>query len=51
MATDVAGRAVIPVLVSARENILDRDKYGGARSIDLDTFDPEPAREPAAVAA
>ncbi|MEW9519610.1 dicarboxylate/amino acid:cation symporter [Streptomyces tubercidicus] len=32
-ATNVAGQAVIPVLVSAREKILDRDAYNGARSI------------------
>jgi Na+/H+-dicarboxylate symporter len=48
-ATNVAGQAVIPVLVSARERILDRDRYADARSIDLDTFDPEP--QPATAAA
>ncbi|OEU86204.1 sodium:proton antiporter [Streptomyces abyssalis] len=48
-ATNVAGQAVIPVLVSARERILDRDKYDRARSIDVDTFDPEPQPTAAAV--
>jgi Na+/H+-dicarboxylate symporter len=36
-ATNVAGQAVIPILVSAREKLLDRDAYNGARSISLDT--------------
>ena len=48
-ATNVAGQAVVPVLVSAREKILDRDKYAGARSMDLDAFEAEP--QPATVAA
>lgn len=47
-ATNVAGQAVVPVLVSAREGVLDREKYAGARSIGLDGFgpEPEPTREP-----
>ncbi|SCK51289.1 hypothetical protein H180DRAFT_04637 [Streptomyces sp. WMMB 322] len=32
---------MIPVLVSAREGILDRDKYASARGADLDGFEPE----------
>ncbi|QPP10661.1 dicarboxylate/amino acid:cation symporter [Streptomyces bathyalis] len=40
-ATNVAGQAVIPVLVSAREKILDRDKYASARGARLDAFEPE----------
>ncbi|MFG2098161.1 dicarboxylate/amino acid:cation symporter [Streptomyces sp. NPDC048612] len=37
-ATNVAGQSVIPILVSAREKILDREAYNSARSIS-----PEPA--------
>lgn len=39
--TNVAGQSVVPVLLSAREKILDRDKYASARSIDLDGFEQE----------
>ncbi|MFJ9414874.1 dicarboxylate/amino acid:cation symporter [Streptomyces sp. NPDC101227] len=35
-ATNVAGQAVIPVIVAARERILDRDAYNAAKSISLD---------------
>jgi Na+/H+-dicarboxylate symporter len=48
-ATNVAGQSVIPVLVSAREKILDRDKYESARGAELDVFEPEP--QPATAAA
>ncbi|MZF84775.1 dicarboxylate/amino acid:cation symporter [Streptomyces sp. SID5643] len=41
-ATNVAGQALIPVLVSARENLLDRDAYATADGSSLD----EPADEP-----
>ncbi len=47
-ATNVAGQSVIPLLVSAREGILDRDKYGSARGAELDAFEPEV--QPAAAA-
>jgi len=54
-ATNVAGQSVIPVLVSAREGILDRGKYASARAADLESFDPErepePKPEPAAAVA
>lgn len=46
---------MIPVLVSAREGILDRGKYASARAADLESFDPEPdtdaEREPQPAAA
>lgn len=35
-ATNVAGQSVIPIIVAARENILDRDKYATAHGADLD---------------
>ncbi|MBO8195824.1 dicarboxylate/amino acid:cation symporter [Streptomyces oryzae] len=41
-ATNVAGQSVIPLLVSAREGILDRRAYDNATSIDLAAFDGEP---------
>ncbi|MGW6543752.1 dicarboxylate/amino acid:cation symporter [Streptomyces massasporeus] len=42
-ATNVAGQALIPVLVSARENLLDRDAYATADGSSLDDpFDEEP---------
>lgn len=49
-ATNVAGQAVIPVLVSARERILDRDKYDSARGVDADTFEAEPRAAASAAA-
>ncbi|KUJ65863.1 sodium:proton antiporter [Streptomyces albus subsp. albus] len=47
-ATNVAGQALIPVLVSARERILDREAYAAATASPLD--DPHPA-QPAPAAA
>ncbi|MGW0290018.1 dicarboxylate/amino acid:cation symporter [Streptomyces tuirus] len=42
-ATNVAGQALIPVLVSARENLLDRDAYATADGSSLDDpFDQDP---------
>ncbi|MEU0215696.1 dicarboxylate/amino acid:cation symporter [Streptomyces sp. NPDC006265] len=42
-ATNVAGQALIPVLVSARENLLDRDAYATADGSSLDDpFGEEP---------
>ncbi len=46
-ATNVAGQAAVPVIVAAREKILDRDAYDRARSFEFDTED-EAAGEPAA---
>ncbi|MFE6738809.1 dicarboxylate/amino acid:cation symporter [Streptomyces tubercidicus] len=48
-ATNVAGQAVIPVLVSAREKILDRDAYNAARSIGSATSAAEGADEKVSV--
>lgn len=48
-ATNVAGQAVIPVLVSAREKILDRDAYNAARSISSATSGVEGADEKVSV--
>ncbi|MGW3014174.1 dicarboxylate/amino acid:cation symporter [Streptomyces sp. NPDC001219] len=48
-ATNVAGQSVIPILVSAREKILDREAYNGARSISPETADAEGADEKGAV--
>ncbi|MGW8553478.1 dicarboxylate/amino acid:cation symporter [Streptomyces tubercidicus] len=48
-ATNVAGQAVIPVLVSAREKILDRDAYNAARSISSATSAVEGADEKVSV--
>ncbi|MDI3407577.1 dicarboxylate/amino acid:cation symporter [Streptomyces cavernicola] len=42
-ATNVAGQAVTPILVAARENILDREKYASASS----SLTDEPLDEPA----
>ncbi|MEV6110258.1 dicarboxylate/amino acid:cation symporter [Streptomyces sp. NPDC051940] len=38
-ATNVAGQAVVPVIVSAREGILDREAYAKATSFDLSETD------------
>ncbi|WP_432070729.1 dicarboxylate/amino acid:cation symporter [Streptomyces sp. AA1529] len=38
-ATNVAGQAVIPVLVSARERILDREAFAAARSFSIEEAD------------
>ncbi len=45
-ATNVAGQALIPVLVSAREGILDRTAYDKAHSSPLDEAEREPEPEP-----
>lgn len=47
----MAGQSVIPILVSAREKILDRDAYSGAKSISLDTAGTEGAEEKVSVPA
>ncbi|MFC8126439.1 hypothetical protein [Streptomyces sp. NPDC057302] len=51
-ATNVAGQVATPLIVAARENILDRDKYAKATSSPLDGYDEEPAdeRQPVPVA-
>ncbi|MET8678130.1 dicarboxylate/amino acid:cation symporter [Streptomyces sp. NPDC004647] len=46
-ATNVAGQALIPVLVSAKEQILDRDAYDSADTAGLDRADREPQPVPA----
>ncbi|WP_419997082.1 dicarboxylate/amino acid:cation symporter [Streptomyces boninensis] len=38
-ATNVAGQAVVPVIVAARENILDRDAFDSATSFDVSDLD------------
>ncbi|MFM9369224.1 dicarboxylate/amino acid:cation symporter [Streptomyces sp. Da 82-17] len=48
-ATNVAGQSVIPILVAARENILDRKAYDSASASPIDEPDAEPAEEPQAV--
>ncbi|MEU3460976.1 dicarboxylate/amino acid:cation symporter [Streptomyces sp. NPDC006733] len=48
-ATNVAGQSVVPVIVAARENILDRDKYATAHGADIDDLmsdEAEADREP-----
>jgi Na+/H+-dicarboxylate symporter len=40
-ATNVAGQALVPVLVAARENILDRDAYRGASASPLEEDEPQ----------
>ncbi|MGW3835201.1 dicarboxylate/amino acid:cation symporter [Streptomyces microflavus] len=37
-ATNVAGQALVPVIVSAREKILDHDKYNSASASPIDAF-------------
>ncbi|UQA94623.1 dicarboxylate/amino acid:cation symporter [Streptomyces halobius] len=44
-ATNVAGQSVIPVLVSAREKILDRDAYNAAKSSPIDEPDASEAEQ------
>ncbi|MBL1102786.1 dicarboxylate/amino acid:cation symporter [Streptomyces coffeae] len=46
-ATNVAGQALIPVLVSAREKILDRDAYAHASASPLDDPDASGQADPA----
>ncbi|MGY5124352.1 dicarboxylate/amino acid:cation symporter [Streptomyces nigrescens] len=48
-ATNVAGQSVIPILVSAREKILDRDAYNGAQGIGVETAGAEGAEEKVSV--
>ncbi|GGU64124.1 sodium:proton antiporter [Streptomyces albospinus] len=53
-ATNVAGQSVIPILVSAREKILDRDAFAHATSIRIgatDATDAEPEKVSVAAAA
>ncbi|MGP4001592.1 hypothetical protein [Streptomyces sp. 8N706] len=51
-ATDaVAGQALIPVLVAAREKILDREAYDSATSTPLDSAGPSGEPQPAPAAA
>ncbi|MFD8251604.1 dicarboxylate/amino acid:cation symporter [Streptomyces werraensis] len=48
-ATNVAGQALVPVVVSAREGLLDRDKYNAVHASPVDeTPEPEDARPVAA---
>ncbi|MFF3391375.1 dicarboxylate/amino acid:cation symporter [Streptomyces sp. NPDC002669] len=49
-ATNVAGQALVPVIVSARENILDRKAYDSASSspVDDEVLDAEQRRVPVA---
>ncbi|MET9920733.1 dicarboxylate/amino acid:cation symporter [Streptomyces sp. NPDC006435] len=49
-ATNVAGQALVPVIVAARENILDREAYDSASSspVDGEALDAEPQRVPVA---
>ncbi len=49
MVTDVAGQALVPVIVSAREGLLDRKAYAEAHSSPID--EPEPERDRVPVAA
>ncbi len=49
-ATNVAGQALVPVLVSAREKILDLEAYNSASSSPLDdTYAAAPAKQPVTV--
>lgn len=50
-ATNVAGQSVVPLLVAAREGILDREAYDKATSADIDTFESEPEPRPVTAAA
>nr|WP_233580705.1 dicarboxylate/amino acid:cation symporter [Streptomyces triticirhizae] len=42
-ATNVAGQATVPVIVAAREGILDREAYDSATSFEINEADVEPA--------
>ncbi|RFU87776.1 dicarboxylate/amino acid:cation symporter [Streptomyces triticagri] len=42
-ATNVAGQALVPVIVAARENILDKDAYDSATASPVDDFDTDSA--------
>ncbi|MEV8418602.1 dicarboxylate/amino acid:cation symporter [Streptomyces niveus] len=48
-ATNVAGQALVPVIVAAREKILDHDKYNSASASPIDDPDPEPSDSKTAV--
>ncbi|MFF8847152.1 dicarboxylate/amino acid:cation symporter [Streptomyces sp. NPDC015127] len=50
-ATNVAGQALVPVLVAARENILDRDAYHAATSSPIDEDEVRGAEREVAVPA
>ena len=44
-ATNVAGQALVPVIVSAREKILDHDAYNAASASPLDEYDAREAEQ------
>jgi Na+/H+-dicarboxylate symporter len=52
-ATNVAGQALVPVIVSAREGLLDRKAYDSVHSspVDEDPVDETPADDPRRVPA
>ncbi|NXY95986.1 dicarboxylate/amino acid:cation symporter [Streptomyces sp. BR123] len=50
-ATNVAGQVVTPVIVAAREDILDRDKYNSASGSPIDSAEPTGAERKVAVPA
>jgi Na+/H+-dicarboxylate symporter len=50
-ATNVAGQAAVPVIVAAREKILDHAAYDSATSFDLDDWEERADRTPAAAPA
>ncbi|MFU9038680.1 MULTISPECIES: hypothetical protein [Streptomyces] len=49
--TNVAGQSVIPILVSAKEKILDREAYNSAKSISLTAAAAADAEEKVSVPA
>ncbi|NEE06085.1 dicarboxylate/amino acid:cation symporter, partial [Streptomyces sp. SID7499] len=44
-ATNVAGQALVPVIVAAREKILDHDAYNSASASPIDSFDQDDVRD------
>ncbi|MEU9009688.1 dicarboxylate/amino acid:cation symporter [Streptomyces sp. NPDC048479] len=48
-ATNVAGQALVPVIVAAREKILDHDAYNAATSSPIDEYDVREAEQKVAV--
>ncbi|WP_405795833.1 dicarboxylate/amino acid:cation symporter [Streptomyces sp. NBC_01506] len=48
-ATNVAGQALVPVIVASREKILDHDKYNSASASPIDEPEPEPSDREKAV--
>ncbi|MEU8568589.1 dicarboxylate/amino acid:cation symporter [Streptomyces pathocidini] len=50
-ATNVAGQALVPVVVSAREKILDEEAYASATSSPIDGYDADDAEQQAPVPA